>query len=425
MPFGGLLANLMFVSSFTGLLISIALIVFKQPPFQAHANRLLSLSLLSLSVFSFISGLLVNHGILIFPYLFRVGAPLQYLSPPCAYLYVRAVLFRETKLKKHDWLFFVPFVLHVLELSPFYFQSEAAKLVYLRDLIKDIQGPIQQREGVLPPYYHPALKSILACIYIGMQWYLIYQFRRNTPVQERRNKRTLLNWLGIFTLLNTLLYSPIAAAIIFPVNPDSSAILALFLLVSYLLACGTILFFQPQTLYGLAMAVPEQSSPVLPPPVSHSAASQPVEPVHIPVPESAVDKESVNTSLEEVRTYSLGHEKRQEYRQQIEGYMEETQPFLRKGYTIKEMASDLGVPQHQVSIVINQEYGMNFNDFINRYRIDYIKEKLTQPDWRQLTLEGIALEAGFGNRTTFFRAFTKLTGTTPTAYLEQRAVNNE
>jgi AraC-like DNA-binding protein len=105
--------------------------------------------------------------------------------------------------------------------------------------------------------------------------------------------------------------------------------------------------------------------------------------------------------------------------------MGEVQPFLRKGYSIKEMASDLEIPQHQVSMVINHEYGMNFNDFVNRHRIDYIKAKLTQPDWRQLTLEGIALEAGFSNRTTFFRAFTKLTGTTPTAYLEQRAVDNE
>jgi AraC-like DNA-binding protein len=423
MPFGGLLANLMFISSFTGLLISVALIVFKQPPFQAHANRLLSLSLLSLSIFSFISGLLVNHGILVFPHLFRVGAPLQYLSPPCAYLYVRAVLFREEKLTKYDWLFFLPFVLHMLELTPFYFQSEAKKLAYLQELIKNIQGPIQQREGLLPPYYHPALKSIIACIFIGMQWYLIYQFRRNTPREERRSKRTLLNWLGIFTLLNTLLYSPVAIAILFPVNPDSSAVFALFLLVSYLLACGTILFFRPQTLYGLAMAVPEQkvSEATLPAP----PLSMVPEPELAPVAEKDTGLASADASLEEPRTYSLGNEKRQEYRRQIETYMAGNQPFLRKGYSIKEMASDLGVPQHQVSMVINHEYGVNFNDFVNRYRVEYIKDKFTQPDWRQLTLEGVALEAGFSNRTTFFRAFTKLTGTTPTAYLEQHAVDNE
>jgi AraC-like DNA-binding protein len=423
MPFGGLLANLMFVSSFTGLLISIALIVFKQPPFQAHANRLLSLSLLSLSIFSFISGLLVNHGILVFPHLFRVGAPLQYLSPPCAYLYVRAVLFREEKLTKYDWLFFTPFMLHILELTPFYFQSETTKLAYLQDLIKNIQGPIQQREGLLPPYYHPALKSILACIFIGMQWYLIYRFRRNTPREERRSKRTLLNWLGIFTLLNTLLYSPVAIAILFPINPDSSAVFALFLLVSYLLACGTILFFQPQTLYGLAMAAPEHALPevTLPAPALFVVPElkQP------DVAKTGAEPVPADIHPTEPRTYSLDNDKRQEYRRQIDTYMAEKQPFLRKGYSIKEMSSDLGVPQHQVSMVINHEYGINFNDFINRHRVEYIKDKFTQPDWRQLTLEGVALEAGFSNRTTFFRAFTKLTGTTPTAYLEQRAVDNE
>ncbi|GAB3751757.1 helix-turn-helix domain-containing protein [Spirosoma pomorum] len=423
MPFGGLLANLMFVSSFTGLLISIALVVFKQSPFQAHANRLLSLSLGSLSIFSFISGLLVNGGILLFPHLFRVGAPLQYLSPPCAYLYVRAILFQEAKLKKYDWIFFLPFVLHVLELSPFYFQNEAVKLAYLEELVKDIQGPIQLKEGLLPPYYHPALKSILACIYIGMQWRLIYLFRRRTSLEERRRKRTLINWLSIFTLLNTLLYSPIAAAILFPVNPDSSAVFALFLLVSYLLACGTILFFQPQTLYGLAVSMPVQEAPDTTPSVPVIPITPPLSEPD-PIPEPLPIGKPADPS-EEIRTYSLDSEKRQEYQQRIETYMGEVQPFLRKGYSIKEMASDLEIPQHQVSMVINHEYGMNFNDFVNRHRIDYIKAKLTQPDWRQLTLEGIALEAGFSNRTTFFRAFTKLTGTTPTAYLEQRAVDNE
>ena len=44
-----------------------------------------------------------------------------------------------------------------------------------------------------------------------------------------------------------------------------------------------------------------------------------------------------------------------------------------------------------------------------------------RPEWRQLTLEGLALEAGFSNRTTFFRAFTKLTGCTPSEYMAQVA----
>jgi AraC-like DNA-binding protein len=55
---------------------------------------------------------------------------------------------------------------------------------------------------------------------------------------------------------------------------------------------------------------------------------------------------------------------------------------------------------------------------MNRMRIDYIIENLGGPQWGNLTLEGIARQAGFNSRTTFFNSIKKATGLAPSEFLE-------
>ena len=125
MPFAEPLTLLMFLSAFLGTLVS-SILAFVSPV-QRHANRLLSVSLFSVALFALTSALLINHSIFLIPHLFRLNMPLHYLVAPCAYLYVRAVLYQETRFRPTDWLYFVPFGLHTLELLPFLLHSAAYK----------------------------------------------------------------------------------------------------------------------------------------------------------------------------------------------------------------------------------------------------------------------------------------------------------
>ena len=92
-------------------------------------------------------------------------------------------------------------------------------------------------------------------------------------------------------------------------------------------------------------------------------------------------------------------------------------PFLQHGYTLKQMADDLGVPLHHLSAFINQQYGMHFNDFINMHRVNYCISKMVDQEWRYKKLGVIGDEAGFGNRSTFITAFKKVTGQNPSSYV--------
>ena len=60
---------------------------------------------------------------------------------------------------------------------------------------------------------------------------------------------------------------------------------------------------------------------------------------------------------------------------------------------------------------------MRFNEFINKYRVSYIKEKINENYLDSFTLNSLASEAGFSNQTTFIAAFKKNENFTPSEYL--------
>ncbi|WP_016957712.1 helix-turn-helix domain-containing protein [Catenovulum agarivorans] len=94
--------------------------------------------------------------------------------------------------------------------------------------------------------------------------------------------------------------------------------------------------------------------------------------------------------------------------------------FLQSNLTIGELASQLGMPAHQLRLVINSELGFsNFSNYLNSYRIPYVCEQLKQPSKMQTPVLTLALEAGYGSIAPFNRAFKQQIGMTPTQYRNQ------
>ena len=107
---------------------------------------------------------------------------------------------------------------------------------------------------------------------------------------------------------------------------------------------------------------------------------------------------------------------------EIEGtvrkHLEEKKSFLQHGYTLKMFSEETQIPVHYLSGFINKYYKMNFNDFINEYRIIFSIDKLLKKEWMYKKLETIANESGFNNRNTFISAFKKVTGVLPSEFLK-------
>ena len=97
-------------------------------------------------------------------------------------------------------------------------------------------------------------------------------------------------------------------------------------------------------------------------------------------------------------------------------YMSEKKPYLNGELKAADICEALNISNAHLSQVLSQKQGQNFFEFINEYRIEAVKEKMSDSKYRQYTLLGIALESGFNSKTTFNTLFKKYEGMTPSAY---------
>ncbi|KAA2223804.1 AraC family transcriptional regulator [Chryseobacterium sediminis] len=82
----------------------------------------------------------------------------------------------------------------------------------------------------------------------------------------------------------------------------------------------------------------------------------------------------------------------------------------------EKVAEKLGISPGYVSQIVNTVTGDNFAHYINQYRVEAVKEMISNPEYKNYNLLTMGLEAGFTSKTTFFKAFKKVTGKTPNEY---------
>ena len=93
-------------------------------------------------------------------------------------------------------------------------------------------------------------------------------------------------------------------------------------------------------------------------------------------------------------------------RQRVEKYLENEKPYLNPEFKITDMAKDLFSNRTYISAFINREYGMNFNRFINNYRLKEVERLQSEAIQRKQKISSteIVIHAGFSNYRSYFRA---------------------
>ena len=104
------------------------------------------------------------------------------------------------------------------------------------------------------------------------------------------------------------------------------------------------------------------------------------------------------------------------YHDRLINLMKEKKPYLDQELNLKKLAIQMDLSSGYLSQIINEYEGKNFFEFINTYRVEEVKEKISNPKFDHFSLLGIAYESGFKSKSTFNLSFKKITGTTPTAY---------
>lgn len=96
--------------------------------------------------------------------------------------------------------------------------------------------------------------------------------------------------------------------------------------------------------------------------------------------------------------------------------MEKENIFLDPDLTLSKLAQKLRIHYNQLSRIINERFGLSYNDFVNKYRIEEVKKKLTVSGENKSTILDIIYSTGFYSKSVFNTAFKKFTGMTPSEY---------
>jgi PAS domain S-box-containing protein len=107
----------------------------------------------------------------------------------------------------------------------------------------------------------------------------------------------------------------------------------------------------------------------------------------------------------------------------VKQLMQQKKLYLNPDLTLKEVADQLGTNTKYLSQVVNHQTGYNFQYFLNVYRIEEVKSKITDEYYSNLTFFGIALQCGFKNKSTFFKVFREIVGMTPKEYVKQKNIH--
>ena len=107
------------------------------------------------------------------------------------------------------------------------------------------------------------------------------------------------------------------------------------------------------------------------------------------------------------------------WKAKIETFILEEKLFQNPELTLTDVAKKLKSNASVISKAINQGFGLNFNDFINTYRIEAVKKCFENGEHKKTTLLGIAFDCGFNSKATFNRAFKKNTGLSPKDFIKQ------
>lgn len=97
-------------------------------------------------------------------------------------------------------------------------------------------------------------------------------------------------------------------------------------------------------------------------------------------------------------------------------FMSQHKPYLRPELSLEELSKETGIGIRMLSNVINTVFKTNFSEYINDFRIQHAQDLLMNSTRSQKTVSEIMYESGFNSKSSFYLAFKKKMGVSPTDY---------
>ncbi len=321
-----------------------------------------------------------------FPVLVAITYPLLFCMGPLYFLYCRYLLDKDYHTSYKTFLHFIPCVMVLLLMLPFYLMPATEKVIYLQGLSSS--GTLEIPTGQL---VFMAAHVFQTVFYVWVSYKFInkkeeYLKRISSDVFVVKK----LDWLRSFSFYFSfylLLYLVLVVVLTFVKSFQIQIDYTMLFITSFLIyLIGYAAIGNPEIFKG----------------------TQEIE-----------DQESIENNIAPLRNGN----KFPELKEKLMHYMETNKPYLKSDLKISELADSLSVPHYQLSQLLNNEFSVNFYDFINKYRVEEAKKLLIE-DTRNYKILAIAFEVGFNSKATFNRVFKNITNLTPSEFKEKFSVSN-
>ena len=374
-PALNLIAVLNLLGAAQGVFLSVMLLSVKGG--HKVANRILAGLVLAIAIT--VAGGVVRtvHYDLVFPHLSRIHDPFPFLAIPLLYLYIRALTSRKFDFSKKELLHFIPFILCVGYLIPYYFQSREAKFNLL------IAEAYSSSLG-LWYYLRSALIILFAGFYLILTFSNILAFMRQSKRQNSPTDKTILFQIRFFVTGFLLLFVSGVLRYLLDHTARTNMLVPLAASV-FIYAIGYLSFRNPEVL----------------------------------------TQQDDQASVKKYEKSSLTPETSERYLKRLIQLMEAEKLYLDTELTISKLAEKLSIPAPHLSQTINERLNQNFVDFINTYRVEEAKRRLLDPAKKHYSVLAIAEEVGFSSKSTFNSVFKKHVQMTPSEFRKASPVNGD
>jgi AraC-like DNA-binding protein len=337
-------------------------------------------------------------------FFFNSFDPLYFAYPACIYLYIRGFINNENRFKKSDWFHFIPVLFAIINIISWYFLDASKRDAIILDVIAKKTLYIDEDYGFFSNAITFFLRNLLIILYLIFSWKL---FLKSEFIKNRKENIISYNWVLFLLIIMSFTNFNFFITSIVNIASGGKSDALLFYNYIIILLCAIILvviifvFYNPKITYRYVFVSKE---PFLQEQVF-------VESTELLIP----DNLEISDAVDKKKRISINDFDIENYKSKILFYMTEEKPYLRSDFTLNDLAQHIGLPLHQCSHFVNCEFGENFRDWINGYRITFFIEEYPKKSAKN-TILSVALDCGFNNKVTSYNSFKKMKGVTPTEY---------
>lgn len=351
----------------------VAAILFHTSKGSLLANKLLAILILAFSYTRFLSFVSLSELYRLWPHLLSTGGPLWFILPPLYYFYVKALLAQPLRWNRFSVLHALPALAVLFYMIPFYLLPAESKL-------NMTIVPDQSSTARLTMLCFSVLYGLQNIVYLMLCIKNLRQQEHASNGATINAKPAYVSWLKfLFTLMILFaLFHLTVATVEFLTNTD-------LVKMDFLpMAFFTVM------VYAIAYLAIQQPEKLFPPKLRIRKAFLPNE-------TDVLNSPQIIVTLQQI--------------------MKTEKPYRNSNLKYSDLAAKLGISVRLLSRILNEELGQSFNDFINTYRVQEVKDQLSGKENGEHTLLAIALDAGFNSKTSFNRIFKDHTGMTPTEFI--------